>query len=65
MSELLLGLAVAVIVYVVSQKKVYEITNRFIGDLVDELGMPTQKGIFVHSIVAGILFYIFTMLMKK
>jgi hypothetical protein len=65
MSNFLLGFAVAVIVYVVSQKKVYELTNKLIGDLVDELGMPTQKGILVHAVVAGVLFYLVSMYIKQ
>lgn len=64
-AELILGFAVAVIVFVISQKKVYDITNRFIGDMTDELGIPTQKGIFIHAVIAGILFYIVTFLLKK
>lgn len=63
--ELLLALAVAVIVFVVSQKKVYELTNRVVGDLVDELGAPTQKGVVVHALVGGVLFYVASWLVNK
>jgi len=53
-----LAFAVAVIIYVMNQKKVYEITNRFFSNSIDELEMPTQKGILMHALFAGILFYV-------
>ncbi len=65
MDLLLLGFAVAVIFFVISQKNVYEFTNKYIGDELDELGCPTQKGLLIHAIVAGVLFYFVTYLLKK
>jgi hypothetical protein len=62
---LLLGFAVAVIFFVVSQKNVYEFTNKYVGDELDELGCPNQKGILVHAIVAGVLFYLASYLLEK
>jgi uncharacterized protein (DUF2062 family) len=65
MDLLLLGFAVAVIFFVISQKNVYEFTNKFIGDELDELGNPTQKGLLIHAVVAGVLFYVTAYLLKK
>ena len=63
--EFILSIIVAIIIYVVSQKKVYDATNKYIGDEVDELGTPTQKGILVHAVIGGLLFGCVSWLVKK
>jgi hypothetical protein len=52
----------SVIVFIiVSLPITYKITNhifgRFIGKLCDNLGCPTALGIFIHSIVFGLIIY--------
>jgi hypothetical protein len=56
--ESILSIAVAIIIFVINQKKVYDFTSQlsFMQDNVDELGCPTQKGILIHSILGGIIF---------
>jgi hypothetical protein len=63
--EIILGVAVAVLFFVVSQKKVYDMTNKYVSDELDELGCPTQKGLLVHAVVAGLLFYGVNWLVKN
>lgn len=55
--ELIFVVVIVVLMYVLSQKKVYELSNKFLKDTTDELGRPTQKGIILHSLFGGILFY--------
>jgi len=58
-TTVVLALAVAVIFYAVSQKQVYDMTNKVLNkEATDELGKPTQKGLIVHAVVAGVLFLV-------
>ena len=65
MEKIILSLAVMVIIFVVSQKKVYDMTNKYIGDEVDEIGCPTQKGILVHAVIGGLLLGLVAWLVEK
>jgi hypothetical protein len=55
--ELIFVIIIVILYYVLSQRKVYELSNNFLKDTTDELGRPTQKGIILHSLFGGILFY--------
>lgn len=63
-SLFLLSFGITIIFYVISQKNVYEFTNRLVGDELDELGCPTQKGILFHSLIAGGLFYMMSYILE-
>lgn len=51
-----------IIFILVSLPFTYRVTNRllggFIGELADHSGCPTHLGLFVHSIVFGLIIYI-------
>ncbi len=48
------AVVVAIIFWVLSQRKVYELTNRVLPTL-DEAGAPSNMGVLIHAIVAGLL----------
>jgi len=49
---------VAVIFWLVSMKAVYDLTNQYIGGTEDANGCPNNKGIIIHAVVAGVLFWV-------
>ena len=55
--ELIFAGIIIILMYVLTQRKVYELSNKILKDTTDELGRPTQKGIILHSLFGGILFY--------
>jgi hypothetical protein len=63
--DLLFALIIIVLMYVLSQKKVYHLTNRIFSDSLDELDRPTQKGIILHALFGGLLFYAISYLVKS
>jgi hypothetical protein len=63
--DLIFVMIIIILIYVLSQKKVYHLTNRVFSDSLDELDRPTQKGIILHSLFAGILFYSISYLVKS
>jgi hypothetical protein len=63
--ELIFALIFVVLIYVLSQRKVFQLTNRIFSDSVDELDRPTQKGLMLHALIGGILFYAIAFLVKN
>ena len=55
--ELIFAGIIILLIYVLSQKKVYDLSNRILVDTTDELGRPTQKGLIIHAILGGMIFY--------
>lgn len=50
------AVVVAVIFWVLSQHKVYDLTNKILPiPTLDASGTPSQYGILIHAIVAGLL----------
>lgn len=48
------AVVVAVIFWVLSQRQVYDLTNRVLPTL-DASGAPSNTGILIHAVVAGLL----------
>lgn len=55
---------VAVIFWVLSQKFMYDLTNKVISTE-DASGNPSSKGVLVHAVVAGLLMLVLCWLKRR